>query len=242
MEISEKAWNAYIKKLSRIRDKSTQMMDAWIQKNGIEDVDAMVEYGRYLTDRYGAAASELSCEMYDEIAERAGVVLPPAVPAQPLTMEQIEKILRGALKQSQLLVAPAVGTEVKRSGADTIINNAKRDNAEIAWIFHGETCVYCLALASRGWQRAPKGTHEAHFHNHCDCEYCVRFKKTDGLRGYSPDKLLKQYKEIPGKSFKEKQRNYEQQYAAEHPEELAARKHAEYMRRKELNSDDLSEA
>ena len=82
MEISEKDWNEYIKKLSRIRNKSTQMMDAWIQKNGIEDVDAMVEYGRYLTDRYGAAASELSCEMYDEIAERAGVVLPPAVPAQ----------------------------------------------------------------------------------------------------------------------------------------------------------------
>lgn len=43
---------------------------------------------------------------------------------------------------------------VKRAGADTTLKNAQRDGAEFAWVPHGDSCAFCLTLASRGWQRA----------------------------------------------------------------------------------------
>ena len=83
-----------------------------------------------------------------------------------------------------------------------MLQNAKRDHAQFAWIPMGDTCAFCLTLASRGWQymsqRAMKNGHAQHIHANCDCEYCVRFDTTSTVEGYDPDALQEKYYSFEG--------------------------------------------
>ena len=88
---------------------------------------------------------------------------------------------------------------VKRAGADTTLHNAVRDGAQWAWVPHGDTCPFCITLASRGWQTASqkllKNGHAEHIHSNCDCEFAVRFHSGTSVAGYDPEKYLKQYRD-----------------------------------------------
>ena len=59
-----------------------------------------------------------------------------------------------ATRESPPQMQRGVSRLVKRAGADTTLKNAQRDGAEFAWVPHGDSCAFCLTLASRGWQRA----------------------------------------------------------------------------------------
>ena len=93
------------------------------------------------------------------------------------------------------LLQSAVSRLVKPAGADTTLKNAIRDGAEFAWIPHGDTCAFCLMLASRGWQKAGKRTlkngHAEHIHANCDCEYAVRFNASTTVLYYNKDAVKK---------------------------------------------------
>lgn len=71
-------------------------------------------------------------------------------------------------------------------------------HAEWAWVPHGDTCPFCIMLASNGWQKASakllKGGHASHIHANCDCEFAVRFDGNTGVAGYDPEKYLRQYR------------------------------------------------
>lgn len=91
---------------------------------------------------------------------------------------------------------------VKRAGADTSLRNAARDGAEWAWVPHGDTCPFCITLASNGWQNASdkvlKGGHAQHIHANCDCEFAIRFDHRTTVAGYDPEKYLAQYNAAGG--------------------------------------------
>jgi hypothetical protein len=76
------------------------------------------------------------------------------------------------------------------------VQNAVRDGAEWAWVPSGDSCAFCIALASRGWetasQKALKGNHAQHIHANCDCTYAIRFDGESKYESYNPAK----YKEI----------------------------------------------
>ena len=63
---------------------------------------------------------------------------------------------------------------------------------------HGDTCPFCITLASRGWQTASqkllKNGHAEHIHSNCDCEFAVRFHSGTSVAGYDPEKYLRQYR------------------------------------------------
>ena len=67
---------------------------------------------------------------------------------------------------------------------------------------HGDTCPFCITLASNGWQKASqkllKGGHAEHIHANCDCEFAVRFRSDTTVAGYDPDKYYRQYREAGG--------------------------------------------
>lgn len=197
MKIANKNWKKYVNQLSKIDKKASQMMEAWITNHGIDDRDALLSYASSLVERYGAASSELACEMYDAIAEQSGVLVPPAVPADTMRFPEIAKAVNGVLKRSKIMVPQTVGNGVKRAAADTMLQNAQRDGAEFAWIPSGDTCAFCLVLASKGWQhvskKALKNGHAEHIHSNCDCQYAVRFDDNTDVEGYNPDKLRKIY-------------------------------------------------
>ena len=142
--------------------------------------------------------------MYDALAAAEGVTVPPAEPAEPASYREVAKMVN-ATKDSPPQLQRGVSRLVKRAGADTTLQNAKRDGAEFAWIPHGDTCAFCLTLASRGWQRASanvlKGGHAEHIHANCDCEFAIRFSSGTDVAGYDPEKYLQQYRAALGKGL-----------------------------------------
>ncbi|MCD7838053.1 MAG: hypothetical protein LUG65_04000, partial [Clostridiales bacterium] len=109
---------------------------------------------------------------------------------------------------SEKLVPSTVGRLVKQVGADTTLKNAQRDGAQFAWVPHGDSCAFCLMLASRGWQymskKALRNSHAEHIHANCDCQYAVRFDGKSTVEGYDPDKYRKIYDFANGNDSTEK--------------------------------------
>ena len=179
-------------------------MQKYIADHGIDDTDALIQYADALITKYGEAASAVACEMYDEMAQLQKADVPAAEPAPTPVYGEVAKAVNGCMKQSVTgaLVPGAVSRQVKQTGADTTLRNAKRDGAYFAWVPQGDTCPYCLALAALGWQRAGKktikGDHAEHIHGHCDCEYAIDLKGDLKVSDYDPDKYLQQIQEATG--------------------------------------------
>lgn len=232
MTISTKAWERYISLLRKINDKAAR---SWLKT--CEGIDLMtltfaerqnlIDWAYSITQKYGEASAAVSCEMYDAIAELSGEILPPAEPAALASYGEVAKAVNGTIKtQNKDIVAQAVGRLVKMCGVDTTMQNAIRDGAEWAWIPRGDTCAFCLALASRGWQeaslKAVKNGHAEHIHANCDCTYAVRFNRRDNVAGYNPDKYLQMYMDADGRSSKDKINSMRRTFYAENKERITA--------------------
>ena len=118
MIISINDWNNYIEKLSKLSSKAGELMRLYIEKNGIEDINALINYAHALVVKYGEGSATLSAMMYDAIAELEGVNVPPAVVADVATIGETAKAVRGVLKQSPTgqLLESAISRMVKQAG------------------------------------------------------------------------------------------------------------------------------
>lgn len=237
MQISRNNWLRYIRQLSAVNQKAARVMTDWMERHPGAEMEDLIAAAYAVSTRYGEAAAALACQMYDETAAAQGVILPAAVPADTATYSEVAKAVRGTLNNMQSTVPSTVGRLVKQAGADTTLQNAKRDGAEWAWVPMGDTCAFCLTLASRGWQgqskKAMKGGHAEHIHANCDCEYAVRFDGSSGVSGYDPGKYLRRYEEAEGRTPEEKINSLRREIYAENREEINAQKRAAYARRKE---------
>lgn len=194
MKISSKSWENYIAQLSKLSSISGSKMKAYLEKHGIPEDGAqrkaLIDYANSLSWNYGDAAATLACQMYDEIAIRSKVNVPPAEPADAASYQEVARAMNGVMKQTDDYgyISSVVGRLVKQAAADTTLQNAHRDHAEFAWIPHGDTCAFCIALASRGWREVGgmKDGHAEHIHANCDCEYAIRFNNDTEYESYDP--------------------------------------------------------
>lgn len=229
-------------------------MRAFIGANGFpetyEQTQTLIRYGNGLVMKYGEASSALACEMYDALSALEGASVPPAEPAPLPQYGEVAKVINGTVKLANAeIVAGAVERLVKLPGADTMIQNAKRDNAEYAWIPNGDTCAFCLTLASRGWQNASKailqGGHAEHIHAHCDCTFAIRHNPETTVQGYDPEKYKEMYYDAPldGKAPTSQNRinALRREAYAQNKEKINVQKRAAYQKRKELNSSKAEE-
>lgn len=239
MYISTKDWQAYIKRLSALHTKAAELMRLYVQKHGFSDMEALIDYAYGLATKYGEGAAALSAEMYDAIAALEESTYLPAMPAATADYQTVAKTAQGIAKRSrnENLMGDAIGRLVKLAGADTTLQNALRDGAEFAWIPVGDTCPFCLTLASNGWRRASrkaiKGGHAEHIHANCDCTYAIRFNSTTNVRGYDPKKYLRMYNDAPGSTPKQRINALRREQYAENREEINAQKRAAYALRVE---------
>lgn len=196
MQVSRAEWNKYVKALSRLSDEASSLVKRYIAAHGIENIDALIDFVYRTSSTIGEAATALACTMYDEMAIASGVTLPAAVPAEVATYGEIAAAVNAVSQTSPSALDALAGRYVKRAAADTTLQNAERDEAEFAWIPHGDTCAYCLTLAALGWRKAGKlslkGGHAEHIHSHCDCEYAIRFNSKTTVAGYDPDAYNRQ--------------------------------------------------
>lgn len=231
MQITAKTWNEYITRLSRLNQKAGQLMRQYIDTHGTGDADALITYAAALVTKYGEGSAELACQMYDALAEAANAGVPAAEPAEPADYGEVARMVNATKNQNPANLPNGVSRLVKRAGADTTLKNAVRDGAEWAWVPHGDTCPFCITLASNGWQKASskvlKGGHADHIHANCDCEFAIRFDHSTTLAGYDPEKYLKQYRDAGGDINKMRRIDY-----AARKDAINAQKRAAYAVRK----------
>lgn len=232
MTVTDKAWQSYIKKLSAINRKAAKIMQDWISVNGLDYPEELISYAYGIVGKYGEAAGALACEMYDTLARAQGKILPDAVPAEPASYSEVARAVIGTKKVRPGQVPDTVARLVKQTAADTTLQNAKRDGAQFAWIPHGDTCSFCITLASRGWQymskNALKNGHAEHIHANCDCEYGVRFDGKSNVAGYDPDKYLEQYNNAEGTNPQDKINSMRREQYAKDADKINARKRELY--------------
>ena len=231
MRIPKTSWTDYIDRLSRINQKAGALMRKYLELHGTEDSEALIRYAHALVTKYGEGSAELACQMYDAAAEASGVTLPPAEPADTASRDEVARMVNGN-RNSPPNLQSGVSRFVKQAAADTTLKNAARDGAEWAWIPHGDTCPFCIMLASNGWQKAGKktleGGHAKHIHANCNCEYAVRFDSRTTVAGYDPEKYLAQYREAGGDLNEMRRRQY-----ARNRVKINAQKRAAYAERNE---------
>lgn len=213
MTISQKDWARFRDRLRQLSDKASGEMLRWIQsKGGIEAIDRqlLIDYAYALATKYGEASATLAADMYDAVAALSGAAVPEAMVAETASIGDVGKAVNGALKFSvnEEYISGVVGRFVKQSSQDTTLQNVLRDGAQFAWIPAGDTCAFCLTLASRGWQKASKkaikGGHAEHIHSNCDCAYAIRFNERTDVEGYDPDEYKKMYYGAEGSSPQDK--------------------------------------
>lgn len=234
MQITAKTWNEYITRLSRLNQKAGQLMRQYIDTHGTGDADALITYAAALVTKYGEGSAELACQMYDALAEAANAGVPAAEPAEPADYGEVARMVNATKSQNPTNLPNGVSRLVKRAGADTTLKNAVRDGAEWAWVPHGDTCPFCITLASNGWQKASskvlKGGHAQHIHANCDCEFAIRFDHNTTVAGYDPEKYLKQYRDAGGDINKMRRIDY-----AARKDAINAQKRAAYAARKNFS-------
>ena len=209
-------------------------MRQYIDTHGTGDADALITYAAALVTKYGEGSAELACQMYDALAEAANAGVPAAEPAVPADYGEVARMVNATKNQNPANLPNGVSRLVKRAGADTTLKNAVRDGAEWAWVPHGDTCPFCITLASNGWQKASskvlKGGHADHIHANCDCEFAIRFDHNTTLAGYDPEKYLKQYRDAGGDINKMRRIDY-----AARKDAINAQKRAAYAARKNFS-------
>lgn len=251
MTISAKDWTAFVDRLSQVSQRAALELRRWVNAQGgyaAMERQVLIDYVYALATKYGEGSSALAAAWYDALAEAAGKYLPAAEVSATASYGEVAKAVNGVLKQSQNveLLAGAVERLVKMPGVDTTLRNAIRDGAEVAWIPHGDTCAFCIALASRGWQRAGRNTlrngHAEHIHANCDCTYAVRFDSSTEVAGYDPDRYRQIYDDAAGNSSAAKINAMRREFYAENRAEIREQQNSAYAKRVELNSSAAEEA
>jgi len=243
MTISRKVWQRYIDGLRKVNDEAVRLAMNYLNTHNVltqEGTNALIEYCFGLATKYGEAVSELACEMYDALAAVTGATVAPAIPAATATMQETAKAVVGTMKTgNNEIVSSAVGRLVKMAGVDTTMQNALRDGAEWAWIPVGDTCAFCITLASRGWQRASKkalkGGHAEHIHANCDCTYAIRFDNSE-VEGYDPREYEALYYGADGSKPQDRINAMRREFYARNKEVINEQKRDAYAKRQERNS------
>lgn len=264
-------WIDYVDTLSRINKTAGKKMMAYFNMIGgypetYEEVEEMIRYANLLVMRYGEASASVACEMYDALSALENANVLPAVPADLPSYGEVAKAVNGTLKLGNIeIVAGAIERLVKMPGADTMLKNAIRDHAQYAWIPRGDTCAFCITLASNGWQDASAdildGGHAEHIHANCDCTFAIRHNSETKFPDYDPEKYREMYDNADISSYKwgstNNDRNVEKrhwqnlstakingmrrEFYAKNKEKINAQKRAAYQKRKELNSSKAEE-
>ena len=242
MTISSRQWQAFIKRLADINAAAGAKLRQYIDRYGMEDTEALIRYAYALATQYGEAGAALAADMYDAIAGLSGVSVPPAAAAPTAAYgDTAAAMYATAGTGSPEQVVAAVERLVKLPAADTMLRNAIRDKGEFAWIPSGDTCAFCLAVASRGWQDASpkilKGGHAEHIHGNCDCMFAVRFDPYTEVAGYDDGRRYREmYDDAEGRSAQDKINAMRRTFYARNAEEINEQKRSAYEKRRERES------
>ncbi len=118
------------------------------------------------------------------------------------------KLVDGKTDVFKNLCLERLDYECKVAAAQACLNNAMRDPnpPRFARVAFGETCDFCLMLASRGWVYHTEAA-ASHAHAHCDCRVVPSWR-AQSVEGYDPNALYDQWQNaIDEKAARRAERN-----------------------------------
>lgn len=185
----------YFKKLVREQDLFKHGEEA--QKSAI--YHAAVKAVNSFSDAAGSAA----CDFFDAHVTGAQ---PSSIAPQPWFIkrrlyENIEKYAKTHKlgdDEFMRLLAEEVGGEVVQHANRTTIHNAVKNNLRYARVPFGNSCAFCLMLASRGFvykTETTAGEDKGHYHARCRCKI-VAGKKDTKIGDHNPEKLNQRMMQI----------------------------------------------
>ena len=160
--------------------------------------DQIREIAERVGDLYGLAAQTLAGQWYD-YCERLATQQEPTQAAGdteqrsviPAVNEQVDKLFEHTYTEQQLVQSlQSVITEyIKQRAADEIGARAMQSPRKVGFcrVPVGDTCAYCVMLASRGFDYISAKSAARASHDGCDC-VVVPFHRADTIPGYE-DKL-----------------------------------------------------
>lgn len=244
--ISEKAWEEYIGRLRACSDDAYNWVLRYLGDRNLEELtDA--EWNTFIDRLYlrivrdGEAAATLSADLFEYMSTGSLESLGQVNMFVDDDIREVYKMVYGTRKYNNpKIIADGASRMVKVSSADTMVRNAIEWGAEVAWIPHGDTCAFCLTLASRGWEPASdkliQNGHAEHIHANCDCTYAVRMDPNATVEGYDPDKYYEMYRSAPGLTSTEKINSMRREFYKEKSEKINEQKRIAYAKRKERES------
>ena len=218
--VSKKAWDNYTKRLEAQRLEAYNDAYKWVMRHENASKRNIRQMMVEVSTHHGMSTSALAATWFDQLALAEGADIVKAVPindphqlrARRMAIARnaaMPKLLAGDREGFAKAIASAVAADVKRQASNTVMLNAIRTNAEFAWIPGGdETCAFCIAVASNGWQPASKATalggHADHIHDNCLCEFAIRFDKSTQYSSFDADKYSEMYKDADGRNAQDK--------------------------------------
>lgn len=223
MQVPRSAYDGLTDAINDLSGKSRELFDArfrdglsaFLDAGGAvppENVAALREFAIGLLDDVGGAAAEVAysygAEFYD--AARAAAVGSPlhASPAPPNPHAANEAAVKGMIetvaKTGQVepfaaACAARVDYVARKSCGDAVVQCAAKDPRKPRFARvpqGGETCRFCLMLASRGavYLTEHKAGAVDHYHANCDCKVVPDFG--DGIEGYDDVEIYRKWQDL----------------------------------------------
>lgn len=177
---------------------------------------AVVEALEMLLPEYATASAQAAADYYDAARELALGKPLGAVAESGLNLAATEGAVRAFVRFVQKdgdperfnrHVCDRIDWELKRAASNSALANGRRDPVKPRFArvpAGGETCRFCLMLASRGFVYHTEATAGMnHVHPSCDCRTVPGW---DGMEveGYDPDRLYSEYrKQLEGHELEE---------------------------------------
>lgn len=211
--ISRNDINNYVRRQRALRNKANEEMVLYATSNGLNNLPMIKAYAKALVDKYGEASASLAAMFCEEtataeaLAEGLTEAVLAADPAKVASFAEVSVEVDKAsmMNDATSAVGRAVSKYVKKAALDTAMQYAEKTGRQWAWMpTGGDTCAFCIMLASRGFMNE-RNRQASHVHANCDCVVVTRKSFRTKFGGYNPQKYLDMYNNAdPGGSPKDK--------------------------------------
>lgn len=162
--------------------------------------DGLLEVVPLLVAEYGAVAASLAAEFFEDVATVAALVpvVNRAAEVRGATRWAAGGLWTGQAESSLSLLGGAVVKNTFQYARDTVHESTRRTGGlRYARVPRGgDTCKFCITMASRGGVYASKrsaGGEGNEYHDHCYCVPTPIRSEDDYPSGYDPDSLYEMY-------------------------------------------------
>lgn len=153
----------------------------------------------HLSDAAGSAA----CDFFD--AHVTGAAPSEIAPLPKFIKRRLYEHIEKYAKTHEIgddefmrLLAEEVGGEAVQHANRTTVHNAAKNDVRYARVPFGNSCAFCLMLASRGFvyhSATTAGEDKGHYHGNCRCKI-VAGKEDTEIEGYNPEALNRRMQQI----------------------------------------------